>query len=270
MFTHREAAAKKKLQDEAAALAKAHAEAAAKEKAAAEKRKAEEEKVCSGVRRPFSCDGRRNVSVTGRSIATQARKKAEEEAANAPPPSPRQRPRPRAAAGARAAEEAKAKAQGGLVAAVAIKQAEGSRPRSPRRPRKQTQCTAAAAEPPTIIHTGWLARPRPRREKPPRAQAGRFEASTLAELKRKASALEKDAKAAGATIPDLDKPEPKKPAAKKGMRPREVLGQAAAARSASPRPSPRRSPAAEAAGGDDAMDMTAVNKLTDKLKERVC
>ena len=41
------------------------------------------------------------------------------------------------------------------------------------------------------------------------------EASTLAELKRKASALEKDAKAAGATIPDLDKPEPKKPAAKK-------------------------------------------------------
>jgi hypothetical protein len=34
-------------------------------------------------------------------------------------------------------------------------------------------------------------------------------------LKRKASALEKDAKAAGATIPDLDKPEPKKPAAKK-------------------------------------------------------
>ena len=41
------------------------------------------------------------------------------------------------------------------------------------------------------------------------------EAGTLAELKRKASALEKDAKAAGATIPDLDKPEPKKPAAKK-------------------------------------------------------
>ena len=35
------------------------------------------------------------------------------------------------------------------------------------------------------------------------------EASTLAELK--ASTLEKDAKAAGATIPDLDKPEPKKP-----------------------------------------------------------
>ena len=46
MIPHREAAAKKKLQDEAAALAKAHAEAAAKEKAAAEKRKAEEEKVC--------------------------------------------------------------------------------------------------------------------------------------------------------------------------------------------------------------------------------
>ena len=46
VIPHREAAAKKKLQDEAAALAKAHAEAAAKEKAAAEKRKAEEEKVC--------------------------------------------------------------------------------------------------------------------------------------------------------------------------------------------------------------------------------
>ena len=53
MIPHREAAAKKKLQDEAAALAKAHAEAAAKEKAAAEKRKAEEEKVCSSVQTPF-------------------------------------------------------------------------------------------------------------------------------------------------------------------------------------------------------------------------
>ena len=50
-----EAAAKKKLADEAQALAKAHAEAAAKEKAAAEKRKAEEEKVCSSVRTPFLC-----------------------------------------------------------------------------------------------------------------------------------------------------------------------------------------------------------------------
>ena len=56
MIPHREAAAKKKLQDEAAALAKAHAEAAAKEKAAAEKRKAEEEKVCSRVRTPSRVD----------------------------------------------------------------------------------------------------------------------------------------------------------------------------------------------------------------------
>ncbi len=89
------------------------------------------------------------------------------------------------------------------------------------------------------------------------------EASTLAELKRKASALEKDAKAAGATIPDLDKPEPKKPAAKKGKK-------------SSGGSKKRKSEAiseeepAEAAGGDDAMDMTAVNKLTaDKLKKEL-
>ena len=63
-FTHREAAAKKKLQDEAAALAKAHAEAAAKEKAAAEKRKAEEEKACSSVQSdgPFTSVVRARVT----------------------------------------------------------------------------------------------------------------------------------------------------------------------------------------------------------------
>ena len=89
------------------------------------------------------------------------------------------------------------------------------------------------------------------------------ESQTLAELKRKASALEKEAKAAGATIPDLDKPEPKKPAAKKGKK-------------SSGGSKKRKSEAiseeepAEAAGGDDAMDMTAVNKLTaDKLKKEL-
>ena len=59
-----EAAAKKKLADEAQALAKAHAEAAAKEKAAAEKRKAEEEKVCSRVQSdgPFTSVVRARVT----------------------------------------------------------------------------------------------------------------------------------------------------------------------------------------------------------------
>jgi len=91
------------------------------------------------------------------------------------------------------------------------------------------------------------------------------EASTLAELKRKASALEKDAKAAGATIPDLDKPEPKKPAtAKKGKK------SSGGSKKRKSEAISEEEPAAEAAGGDDAMDMTAVNKLTaDKLKKEL-
>ena len=89
------------------------------------------------------------------------------------------------------------------------------------------------------------------------------EASTLAELKRKASALEKDAKAAGATIPDLDKPEPKKPAAKKGKK------SGGGSKKRKSEAISEEEPAAEA-GGDDAMDMTAVNKLTaDKLKKEL-
>ena len=89
------------------------------------------------------------------------------------------------------------------------------------------------------------------------------EASTLAELKRKASALEKDAKAAGATIPDLDKPEPKKPAAKKGKK------SSGGSKKRKSEAISEEEPAAEA-GGDDAMDMTAVNKLTaDKLKKEL-
>ena len=89
------------------------------------------------------------------------------------------------------------------------------------------------------------------------------EAGTLAELKRKASALEKDAKAAGATIPDLDKPEPKK-AAKKGKK------SSGGSKKRKSEAISEEEPAAEAAGGDDAMDMTAVNKLTaDKLKKEL-
>ena len=89
------------------------------------------------------------------------------------------------------------------------------------------------------------------------------EASTLAELKRKASALEKDAKAAGATIPDLDKPEPKKPAAKKGKK------SSGGSKKRKSEAISEEEPAAEAADGD-AMDMTAVNKLTaDKLKKEL-
>jgi hypothetical protein len=74
-----EAAAKKKLADEAQALAKAHAEAAAKEKAAAEKRKAEEEKVCGT-----------ESDVTGRACLTgplprRHAKKPKKRPASAPP-----------------------------------------------------------------------------------------------------------------------------------------------------------------------------------------
>ena len=88
------------------------------------------------------------------------------------------------------------------------------------------------------------------------------EAGTLAELKRKASALEKDAKAAGATIPDLDKPEPKKPAAKKGKK------SSGGSKKRKSEAISEEEPAAEAADGD--MDMTAVNKLTaDKLKKEL-
>ena len=87
------------------------------------------------------------------------------------------------------------------------------------------------------------------------------EASTLAELKRKASALEKDAKAAGATIPDLDKPEPKK-TAKKGKK------SSGGSKKRKSEAISEEEPAAEAADGD--MDMTAVNKLTaDKLKKEL-
>ena len=83
-------------------------------------------------------------------------------------------------------------------------------------------------------------------------------------MKRKASALEKDAKAAGATIPDLDKPEPKKPAAKKGKK------SSGGSKKRKSEAISEEEPAAEAAGGDDAMDMTAVNKLTaDKLKKEL-
>ena len=90
------------------------------------------------------------------------------------------------------------------------------------------------------------------------------EASTLAELKRKASALEKDAKAAGATIPDLDKPEPKPKTAKKGKK------SSGGSKKRKSEAISEEEPAAEAAGGDDAMDMTAVNKLTaDKLKKEL-
>ena len=82
-------------------------------------------------------------------------------------------------------------------------------------------------------------------------------------MKRKASALEKDAKAAGATIPDLDKPEPKKPAAKKGKK------SSGGSKKRKSEAISEEEPAAEAAGGD-AMDMTAVNKLTaDKLKKEL-
>ena len=88
------------------------------------------------------------------------------------------------------------------------------------------------------------------------------EASTLAELKRKASALEKDAKAAGATIPDLDKPEPKKPAAKKGKK------SGGGSKKRKSEAISEEEPAAEAGG--DAMDMTEINKLTaDKLKKEL-
>ena len=87
------------------------------------------------------------------------------------------------------------------------------------------------------------------------------EASTLAELKRKASALEKDAKAAGATIPDLDKPEPKKTAAKKGKK------SSGGSKKRKSEAISEEEPAAEADGD---MDMTAVNKLTaDKLKKEL-
>ena len=82
-------------------------------------------------------------------------------------------------------------------------------------------------------------------------------------MKRKASALEKDAKAAGATIPDLDKPEPKKPAAKKAKK------SSGGSKKRKSEAISEEEPAA-AAGGDDAMDMTAVNKLTaDKLKKEL-
>ena len=61
---------------------------------------------------------------TSRSIATQARKKAEEEAKKRAAAIAKAEAEAKAAAEARAAEEAKAKAQAkGLVAAVAIKQA---------------------------------------------------------------------------------------------------------------------------------------------------
>ena len=81
-------------------------------------------------------------------------------------------------------------------------------------------------------------------------------------MKRKASALEKDAKAAGATIPDLDKPEPKKPAAKKGKK------SGGGSKKRKSEAISEEEPAAEAGG--DAMDMTEINKLTaDKLKKEL-
>ena len=84
-------------------------------------------------------------------------------------------------------------------------------------------------------------------------------------MKRKASALEKDAKAAGATIPDLDKPEPK--AAKSAKKGKKSSGGSKKRKSEA---ISEEEPAAEAAGGDGDMDMTAVNKLTaDKLKKEL-
>ena len=80
-------------------------------------------------------------------------------------------------------------------------------------------------------------------------------------MKRKASALEKDAKAAGATIPDLDKPEPKK-AAKKGKK------SSGGSKKRKSEAISEEEPAAEAGG--DAMDMSEINKLTaDKLKKEL-
>ena len=73
-----------------------------------------------------------------------------------------------------------------------------------------------------------------------------------------------DAKAAGATIPDLDKPEPKPATAKKGKK------SSGGSKKRKSEAISEEEPAAEAAGGDDAMDMTAVNKLTaDKLKKEL-
>ena len=151
--------------------------------------------------------------------------------------------------------QAKAKAQAkGLVAAVAIKQAKDQEAAVAEASKKAEAAAAAEAE-------AQVAAEAASREAAAARKRADSEASTLAELKRKASALEKDAKAAGATIPDLDKPEPKKTAkkAKKSgggskKRKSEAISE--------------EEPAAEAADGD--MDMTAVNKLTaDKLKKEL-
>ena len=96
------------------------------------------------------------------------------------------------------------------------------------------------------------------------------EATILFDLKRKASALEKDAKAAGATIPDLDAPPPKKakPSAKKGKK--------SAAKDDAPEPEPeeeapkssKKAKTAPAKGKGP--DMAAIDKMTaDKLKKEL-
>ncbi|KAK7248508.1 hypothetical protein SO694_0016308 [Aureococcus anophagefferens] len=185
-----EAEAKKQaeaLEEEAAARAKARAEAEAKEKKAAEERAAAEAK---------------------------ARAKAEAEAAARAKARAEAEAKEKAAAEARAKAEAEAAAQAkGLTAAVAIKQAKDQAEAAADATKKAEAAVAAEAK-------AAVAAEAASRESKAASKRAEEEATILFDLKRKASALEKDAKAAGATIPDLDAPPPKKakPSAKKGKK----------------------------------------------------